>query len=170
MECLPTSGFVGKRIGQPVANGRGNNPTDIDNLVRAEIGKPGLWVDLPLLPDAKQAISMLRGQPVLVAFLSSIPREYAPLRAWWLERHFGKYLGDKDRDWVFESVKHSEKPQLAADYCLDFFIEDSPDTAVAMKELGIESYLVPIPKETPTIEQITLTDYVKKVRNAAYGR
>lgn len=140
---------------------------EVDFLIRREMGRPGFWVDMKPTAQAKEALAMLRGNQIV--FISSIPREFAELRVWWIKRHFGKYLGDYMIDWGFESVKHAEKPACALSIGLRYFIEDSPDTALAMKKAGLESYLVPGSKEAEGIEQISLTEYAKRIKRQARG-
>lgn len=136
----------------------------VDALIRKEMQRPGMWVDMKPTVGAKDALATLRG--IKVVFISSIPREYEPLRKWWLAHHFSKYFTG---GWDFRSVKHADKPGVALEYGVTHFIEDSPDTALAMKEVGIESFLVPGSKEAEGIEQITIGEYARRIKREQYG-
>lgn len=136
---------------------------EVDKQIRAIMSIPGTWVNLPVMDGAKSALSILKRAKVPVVFISSIHVDMAPLRYWWLERHFGKYLPDGV---LFYPCPMEYKAALAKQCEVTHFLEDTPSIAASFVPQGIKSFLMPGQYVTPVgVEVVTLEQYARRIAN-----
>lgn len=117
----------------------GSKPVDIEAHMRVLMNTKGTWVNPDPLPGAIEAMKLLAQNQIGVVFISGIAGDMGPLRLWWLQKQFGKYLSD-----IRLYCRGGEEKALTAQGLgLEAFIDDSVMIADSMCKAGIRGYLVP---------------------------
>lgn len=121
---------------------------------------PQTWVSLPVLPGAREAIRSVVAAGQYPVFITAIPQAFALLRQWWIETH----LGVETTDYALMVSRGADKAQTCLAYGVTHFIEDRPDTAEAIAQAGVQSFLVPslyMGTPSPAVRVATVEEYAR---------
>lgn len=106
--------------------------------------EPEIWVGLQPYPDAYEVKRLLEAN-FEFCIISDVPEEYADLRAWWFQRHFGGDFEGHPVSVKLIRAKRHEKAHWCRYFNITHILEDNADTAAACAERGIKAFLVPRP-------------------------